>query len=140
MARAVIRAIFMLGLCGVLLWACSNAPALRSTADINKWIEQDQDQNTKPEDRKIGCELRRGYRLPDDFSLERHVLVSDSEGNVIPRDPEQKKGFDEIFRTIRLGFAKEVERQKGKPPRLLFYFNGGLNSQAAVAASSLPDC
>lgn len=141
MARAVIRATFTLGLCGALLSACSNAPPLRSISDINEWIAQGQDQNTKPEERKIGCELPRDYRLPDDFSLERHVLVSDSEGSVVPRDPEQKKGFDETFRTIMLGFAKEVERKEGKPPRLLFYFNGGLNSQAVVeeqAARQVP--
>lgn len=85
---------------------------------------------------------RRGCPVPADYKkapivLAHHLLVSDSEGN-IPKDPESNRHhgrFTEAFRTI-LGHYAEVansHHQNGKePPRLLFYFNGGLNAQAEV--------
>ena len=64
------------------------------------------------------------------FLLSRHVLVSDSEGNI----PADRHGgsLPEAFRTIMGGYAEAVRQNPDRPPRLLFYFNGGLNSQAQV--------
>ena len=70
----------------------------------------------------------RARRRP--FELSRHVLVSDSEGNL----PADRHGGDlaQAFRTIMGGYAEAAGRSSARPPRLLFYFNGGLNSQALV--------
>jgi pimeloyl-ACP methyl ester carboxylesterase len=64
------------------------------------------------------------------FLLNRHVLVSDSEGN-LPAD-RHHGSLPEAFRTIMGGYAEAVRSNPARPPRLLFYFNGGLNSQAQV--------
>jgi pimeloyl-ACP methyl ester carboxylesterase len=73
--------------------------------------------------------------------LNQHVLVSDSEGN-IPKD-RHHGDFAEAYRTIMLGYVEFVRRSanSGRQPRLLFYFNGGLNSQAQIeqqAARQVP--
>ena len=64
------------------------------------------------------------------FRLDRHVLVSDSEGNI----PGDRHGgvLEDAFRTIMGGYAEAIRQSPGRQPRLLFYFNGGLNSQALV--------
>lgn len=73
---------------------------------------------------------------PGTVTLDRHVLVSDSEGNL----PDDRHGgsFSTAFRTIMSGYAAAVERNPDRlrPPRLVFYFNGGLNSQAGVEAQA----
>ena len=78
----------------------------------------------------------------ESIRLSRHVLVSDSEGNI----PQDRHNGDsaEAFRTIMLGYAEAVRESRDRGtrlPRLLFYFNGGLNSQALVeeqAARQVP--
>jgi hypothetical protein len=108
----VINHIGVYGLICTLLVACADQPRLpfdQPAADVTRACEP---QSAEP------------------FALSRHVLVSDSEGN-IPRD-RHHGSFSEAFRTIMGGYAEAVRRNPGRPARLLFYFNGGLNSQAAV--------
>src|SRR4051794_4427546 len=103
------------GLMGVLLAACAASPALRSPEQFDQ-----------PAQAGRACEPRTG----EPVRLSQHVLVSDSEGNT-PTD-RHHGDFAEAFRTIMLGYAEAVRRNPQRPPRLLFYFNGGLNSQALV--------
>lgn len=85
-----------------------------------------------------------GDVVADTIELEKHVFESGSNGD-LPEgrgvsDDNLAKGdlkpsFNNAFRTIMLGYADAVERSQeaGKArPRLLFYFNGGLNSQGDV--------
>ena len=105
------------------LTACGGGPPLRSAEEFG--------QPSAPP--AAACEAA-GVTEP--VVLSRHVLVSDSEGNL----PDDRHGgsFSEAFRTIMSGYARAVERSpdRSRPPRLLFYFNGGLNSQAAVEAQA----
>lgn len=89
------------------------------------------------------CEATGPFAPAGSIRLEQHVLVSDSEGN-IPKN-RHDGSFSKAFRTIMAGYVEEFNRRKrlgnamGKdspPPRLLFYFNGGLNFQADVEAQA----
>ena len=94
-------------------------------------------------DQPVAKVHRACHAQPDESTrLSRHVLVSDSEGN-IPHD-RHDGDFAEAFRAIMLGYAEAVRESRDRGsrlPRLLFYFNGGLNSQALVeeqAARQVP--
>jgi pimeloyl-ACP methyl ester carboxylesterase len=79
---------------------------------------------------------------PDNFSLSQHVLVSNSEGGI--EKDRHGESFMQAFRTIMDGYAQKAlaAEQVGQDwPRLLFYFNGGLNAQEDVelqAARQIP--
>ncbi len=105
------------GLICPFLVACAGTPALRSAAQFDQ-----------PAQAVNACEPQSTAPV----RLSRHVLVSDSEGN-IPLD-RHHGDFAEAFRTIMVGYAEAVRQSPdpARPPRLLFYFNGGLNSQAKV--------
>ncbi len=68
------------------------------------------------------------------FLLSQHVLVSDSQGS-IPDDRFDGR-FSKAFLSIMTGYSDAVRANPDNPPRLLFYFNGGLNSQADVEAQA----
>lgn len=121
----------LIGFLCALIAGCTAAPALRTA----KQFEAPAASITRD------CSVAQGYAPTKPVALNRHVLVSNSEG-LIPTDRHQGK-FSEAFRTIMLGFTEAVERSPdpARPPRLLFYFNGGLNSQASVeeqAADQVP--
>jgi hypothetical protein len=114
-----------------LLSACAGERPLRSAVQFEEPI-------TKAE---RACEVTKGFEPAEPIRLSHHVLVSNSEGTI--PDDRHNGSFSEAFRTIMLGYAEAVQRgaDKSRPPRLLFYFNGGLNSQASVeeqAARQVP--
>jgi hypothetical protein len=113
------------GLIFASLAACSEKPQLRSSEEFDQPVTE----------ATRACDPQ----AAEPFQLSRHVLVSNSEGDI----PESRHGgsFSDAFRTIMLGYAEATQRNPDKPPRLLFYFNGGLNSQALVeeqAARQVP--
>lgn len=63
---------------------------------------------------------------PPYFRLSEHILVSDSQGDI--KEERHDRSLSKAFREIMSGYANSI-RDKKHPPRLLFYFNGGLNSQ-----------
>ncbi len=92
---------------------------------------------------------RRACDVPSDaavrrtgFRLAEHVLVSDSEGRLpdgVGMPARHAGSFPTAFRTIMGGYARWIEaaEQARQPrPRLLFYFNGGLNAQEDVEAQA----
>ena len=124
--QLVSKHLMMFGLIFLILSACAKVPSLRTAEEF--------DQPTKV----VGaCNAQ----AVGPVRLSQHVLVSDSEGN-IPKD-RHHGDFAEAYRTIMLGYAEFVRRSanSGWQPRLLFYFNGGLNSQAQIeqqAARQIP--
>ena len=91
------------------------------------------------------CELPDGFKLADDFDIEKHLVVSNSEGKLPEeRDNVRHEGSAGLaFRTVMGGFARYAEARATKkdPARLLIYLNGGLNSQEVVerqAARQIP--
>jgi pimeloyl-ACP methyl ester carboxylesterase len=117
----------MFGLICLILSACAKSPSLRTAEEFDQ-----------PAEVVRACNAR----AVGPVRLSQHVLVSDSEGN-IPKD-RHHGDFAEAYRTIMLGYAEFVRRSAnpgGRQPRLLFYFNGGLNSQAQIeqqAARQVP--
>lgn len=114
------------GLTAALLAGCGGAPPLQTADEFVR--------PTAPVE--AACDREAPGRAVAPFVQAKHVLVSDSEGNL----PDERHGgsFSAAFRTIMGGYAEAVARSPdpARPPRLLFYFNGGLNSQAAVEAQA----
>ena len=90
----------------------------------------------KPIENVEGRACDPGEFASEDVILSNHVLASDSEGGMASRqlnngnDELFNDSFNDAFRRIMVGYADRENERPGL--RLLFYFNGGLNSQAAV--------
>ena len=128
--------IFLTVALSVGVGSCEDPPSFEDLNSVTRRLIASNVRKTEFRGQKVelNCPLSSNFHLPEGFDIRQHVLVSNSEGKL--PDYRNDDSVTMAFRAILGGFADWVDRAKPEKPRLLLYFNGGLNSESSVVVQA----